>query len=80
MSERSRTCERFSCDLLQAQKTGFSGPAFGVKVSTENKRAFSKETLKAGQGVIGLQYGTNKLASQAGSGGFGGIRQIRNGM
>ena len=32
-----------------------------------------------GNDVIGLQYGTNKLASQAGSGGFGSIRQIRNG-
>ena len=33
-----------------------------------------------GNDVIGLQYGTNKHASQAGSGGFGSIRQIRNGL
>ena len=30
-----------------------------------------------GNDVIGLQYGTNKHASQAGSGGFGTVRQIK---
>ena len=40
-------------------------------------REFSEEQLKAGQNVIGLQYGTNKLASQAGMS-FGGQRHIND--
>ena len=49
----------------------------GVKVSTENKRNFDEDTLKAGQSMIGLQYGTNKGASQAGMTPYGASRQIR---
>lgn len=60
-----------------AQKNGYSGPALGVKVASENKRAFDEATLKKGQSVIGLQYGTNKLASQAGMAAYGTGRQIR---
>lgn len=60
-----------------AQKNGYSGPALGVKVASENKRTFDEETLKKGQSVIGLQYGTNKLASQAGMSAYGTGRQIR---
>ncbi len=39
---------------------------FGPKEAEENRRVFSKEQLKAGESVIGLQMGTNKGASQAG--------------
>lgn len=60
-----------------AQKNGFSGPALGVKFASANKREFDEETLKKGQSVIGLQYGTNKLASQAGMTAYGTGRQIR---
>merc|ERR1711862_360146 len=56
---------------------GWEGPALGVKVSTENKRNFDEDTLKAGQSMIGLQYGTNKGASQAGMTPYGASRQIR---
>lgn len=38
-------------------------------------REFSDEQLAAGQNVIGLQMGTNKLASQSGMS-FGGQRHI----
>ncbi|KAK3577769.1 hypothetical protein CHS0354_010972 [Potamilus streckersoni] len=48
----------------KAQKNGHIG--FGPKESEENRREFTEEQLKAGQGVIGLQMGTNKGASQAG--------------
>merc|ERR1712107_896056 len=51
--------------------------SLGVKVSTENKRNFYEDTLKAGQSMIGLQYGTNKGASQAGMTPYGASRQIR---
>ena len=63
--------------ILQAQKNGFTGPALGVKVANENKREFDDSVLKAGQSVIGLQYGSNKGASQAGMTAYGTGRQIR---
>ena len=62
---------------LQAQKNGFEGPALGARVSQENKREFDDSVLKAGQSVIGLQYGSNKGASQAGMTAYGTGRQIR---
>jgi len=60
-----------------AQKNGFDGPTLGAKVSSENKRDFDDSVLKAGQSVIGLQYGSNKGASQAGMTAYGTGRQIR---
>ena len=38
-----------------AKKKGFAGPAIGVKVADQNKRNFSDEKLREGQGIIGLQ-------------------------
>merc|ERR1712038_233451 len=60
-----------------AQKKSWEGPALGVKVASENKRNFDDDVLKAGQSMIGLQYGTNKGASQAGMTPYGASRQIR---
>lgn len=48
----------------QAQSKGKRG--LGPKESKGNKRTFNEETLQAGKGVIGLQMGTNRGASQAG--------------
>lgn len=59
----------------KAQVNGFSGPALGPREAQKNTRDFSEETLKAGNTVIGLQMGTNKLASQKGMT-FGGVRHI----
>ena len=47
------------------------------QVASENKRNFDDDVLKAGQSMIGLQYGTNKGASQAGMTPYGASRQIR---
>ena len=44
----------------------FDGPALGPKEATKNKREFSEDQLQAGKGIIGLQMGTNKVASAAG--------------
>ena len=60
-----------------AQKLGFAGPALGARQASANKRQFDEETMKAGQAVIGLQYGTNKCASQKGMTAPGTGRQIR---
>ena len=56
---------------------GWDGPILGVKQANENKRNFDEDVLKAGQSMIGLQYGTNKGASQAGMTPYGASRQIR---
>ena len=63
--------------VTQAQKRGFDGPVLGVKVAQANRREFDDSVLKAGQSVIGLQYGSNKGASQAGMTAYGTGRQIR---
>lgn len=47
----------------------------GPRESQKNTREFSDEQMKAGNTVIGLQMGTNKLASQKGMT-FGGVRHI----
>lgn len=60
-----------------AQRNGYHGPVIGKKMATQNKREFDQSVLKAGQSVIGLQYGSNKGASQAGMTAYGTGRQIR---
>merc|ERR1711881_294289 len=60
-----------------AQRNGFDGPILGKKMATENKRAFDEATLKAGQAVIGLQYGSNQGVSHKGMTAYGTGRQIR---
>lgn len=62
----------------QAKKNGFDGPVIGVKVATSNKRAFDEQQLREGRNVIGLQYGSNKGANQAGMTPYGLGRQIIN--
>jgi len=59
-----------------AQKKSYDGPVIGVKVAKENKRNFSQDTLLESQKIIGLQYGSNKGASQSGMTAYGSGRQI----
>ncbi|XP_022109736.1 myophilin-like [Acanthaster planci] len=61
----------------KAQAKGFSGPTLGPKESQGNKREFSEEQMREGRGVIGLQMGSNKGASQSGQI-FGLGRQIKS--
>ncbi|KAK9881034.1 hypothetical protein WA026_014377 [Henosepilachna vigintioctopunctata] len=51
------------------------GPWLGPRPSEENRRDFSEQTLRASEGIIGLQAGTNKGATQAGQN-FGASRKI----
>ncbi|XP_063237809.1 muscle-specific protein 20-like [Bacillus rossius redtenbacheri] len=51
------------------------GPWLGPKPSEEHHRAWTQEQLRAGEGIIGLQAGTNKGATQAGQS-FGATRKI----
>lgn len=61
----------------ECQRNSFNGPTLGPKVSAENKREFSDEQMRMGQGVIGLQMGSNKGATQAGMS-FGATRHIND--
>jgi len=61
--------------LGRKAQTVYDGPALGPAESTENKRVFSEEQMRAGDGIIGLQAGSNKGASQAGQN-FGKTRAI----
>jgi len=54
---------------------GYDGPILGPKQSDSNVREFSQDQLDAGKHMIGLQMGSNKGASQAGSD-FGRPRQV----
>jgi transgelin len=47
----------------------------GPRPSDENRREFSDEQLRAGEGIIGLQAGSNQGATQAGQS-FGATRKI----
>lgn len=59
----------------KARSTGKTPHALGPKESAANKREFTEEQLRSGEGVIGLQMGSNKGASQAGDH-YGRPRQV----
>lgn len=54
----------------------YNGPRLGPKMAEENKREFTEEQLRAHEGVLNLQMGYNKGASQAGVGSFGNTRHM----
>ncbi|XP_033103565.1 transgelin-3-like isoform X3 [Anneissia japonica] len=65
--------------LALASKAASKGVTTDVqvaKLAEANKREFTEEQIKEGQNIIGLQMGTNKVASQAGMTGYGMTRQI----
>lgn len=45
-------------------------------MADKNERAFSDDQLRASEGVLNLQMGFNKGASQSGHGGFGNTRHM----
>merc|ERR1712066_250890 len=55
----------------------YSGPSLGPKMATKNERNFTEEQVRRGRdGMVGLQSGSNKGASQAGHGGMGNTRHM----
>lgn len=73
---KKETTTIMKIDRFQAHKhPEWRGPSLGPKPSEENKREFTEEQLRAGEGVIGLQAGNNKGATQAGQS-FGATRKI----
>lgn len=59
-----------------AQNNGYPGPVIGVKVAQTNKRHFQEDQLREGRSIIGLQMGTNQVASQQGMTPYGLGRQL----
>jgi len=53
----------------------FGKPSIGPKEADKNVRNFSEEQLRASEGVINLQYGSNKGATQSGIN-FGNTRHM----
>ncbi|XP_029293253.1 calponin-1 [Cottoperca gobio] len=69
------------CTLLaltgMAKSKGFhSKYDLGVKYAEKQQRRFAPEKLKEGRNIIGLQMGTNKLASQKGMTSYGTRRHL----
>lgn len=76
-SDLFQTVDLFECQNMAAVIQGifslgrkaqakFDGPVLGPREAMRNKREFTDDQLKAGQGVIGLQMGTNKVANASG--------------
>lgn len=59
-----------------AQANGYEGPVIGVKVAEKNQRVFEENKLREGRSIIGLQMGTNQVASQQGMTPYGLGRQL----
>ncbi|XP_042883212.1 myophilin-like [Penaeus japonicus] len=53
----------------------FGKPSIGPKESEKNVRHFSDEQLRASEGIVNLQYGSNKGATQSGMS-FGNTRHM----
>jgi hypothetical protein len=51
---------------LGRKGSNYNQPGIGPKESQKNVRNFTEEQMKAGDGVISLQYGSNKGANQSG--------------
>nr|CAD7199598.1 unnamed protein product [Timema douglasi] len=64
-----------SCLVRTFQAHNYGKPSIGPKEAEKNVRNFSEEQMRAGQGVISLQYGSNKGATQSGIN-FGNTRHM----
>lgn len=60
---------------LGRKGANYGKPSIGPKEADKNVRNFTEEQLRAGQGVISLQYGSNKGANQSGIN-FGNTRHM----
>jgi len=62
---------------LQSLRKGgkFGQVTIGPKEADKNVRNFTEEQMQAGKGIINLQYGSNKGASQSGQN-FGNTRHM----
>jgi len=73
MSQVLTTLRKLSTVALSK---GFGGPHIGVKLAEKNIRNHDEQKLREGRNVIGLQMGTNQVASQKGMTAYGLGRQL----
>ncbi|VDD76480.1 unnamed protein product [Mesocestoides corti] len=57
----------------ECQRNGFQGPTCGPKPTNKQYRQWTEQQLRASEGMVCLQSGTNKFASQKGMS-FGSVR------
>ncbi|CDS36137.1 calponin homolog [Echinococcus multilocularis] len=57
----------------ECQRNGFQGPTCGPRPTNKQYRQWTEQQLRASEGMVCLQSGTNKFASQKGMT-FGGVR------
>ncbi|GJQ83214.1 hypothetical protein Trydic_g18238 [Trypoxylus dichotomus] len=66
----------YSLGRITQKHPEWNGPQLGPKMADKNERTFSEDQLRASEGVLNLQMGYNKGASQSGHGGFGNTRHM----
>ncbi|CAD1478973.1 unnamed protein product, partial [Heterotrigona itama] len=64
--ETFQTVDLWERQNLNSVAGNYGKPSIGPKEADKNIRNFTEEQLRAGQGVISLQYGSNKGANQSG--------------
>ncbi|KAG5881281.1 hypothetical protein JTB14_028660 [Gonioctena quinquepunctata] len=66
----------FALGRITQKHPEWTGPTLGPKMADKNERTFTEEQLRSSEGLLNLQMGYNKGASQSGHGGFGNTRHM----
>ncbi|XP_060524805.1 myophilin [Cylas formicarius] len=66
----------YALGRLTQKHPEWNGPTLGPKMAEKNERTFTEEQLRSSEGLLNLQMGYNKGASQAGLGSFGNTRHM----
>jgi len=66
----------YSLGRITQKHPEYTGPRLGPKMADKNEREFTEEQLRSSEGVLNLQMGYNKGASQSGLGGMGNTRHM----
>ncbi|KAJ8982252.1 hypothetical protein NQ317_018641 [Molorchus minor] len=66
----------FALGRITQKHPEWNGPTLGPKMADKNERQFTEEQLRSSEGLLNLQMGYNKGASQSGHGGFGNTRHM----
>nr|CAH7714393.1 unnamed protein product [Callosobruchus chinensis] len=71
-----QTADLFEKRNIAQKHPEWNGPSLGPKMAEKNERQFTEDQLRASEGVLNLQMGYNKGATQSGHGGFGNTRHM----
>lgn len=66
----------FALGRMTQKHPEWNGATLGPKMADKNERTFTDEQLRSSEGLLNLQMGYNKGASQSGHGGFGNTRHM----